>query len=91
MKSGLLNQYYFLVTNQTHPAKGSKPWGKERKGKKIFYFNSLALGKRQTQHMVLSATPKPGKLQAASDDYNAAFSCPFSHGFIAGKGDVPQP
>lgn len=41
--------------------------------------------------MVLSATPKPGKLGAVSDDYNAAFSCPFSHGLIAGKRDMPQP
>lgn len=55
------------------------------------YFQlSLAPGKRQAQYRVLSTTPKPGKLLAVSDDSNAAFSCPFSHGFIAVKQDMPQ-
>lgn len=88
MKSVLLHQ-----RKQNPHSKGKRT----KMRKQSFYsgaslaLNSLALGKRQAQHPVLSTTLKAGKLLATSDDYNAAFRCPFSHGFIAMKQDMPQP
>lgn len=62
------------LENKTEQAHTQREWGKqpkEKKRKKLLFVPlilicNLAARERQAQHIVLSATPRPGKLESKS-------------------------